>query len=119
MENIKDISAISAAFCISAWKASLTFIIIITIIIIIIIIVVTTIITTIIIGVEVLTFKSDPASVVFIYLFNDHVKFNTWHIRLNLRDDLLVNKMMMMVMMVMMMMTMMMMMLKMEVLVMW
>ena len=73
---------------------------------------------------EVLTFKSDPAGVVFVDLFNDHVKFHSRHIWLNLGDDLLVVMMMMvmvtMIMMMMMMaMTMMMVMLKMAVLVMW
>ena len=74
---------------------------------------------------EVLTFKSDPAGVVFVNLFNDHVKFHSRHIWLNLGDDLLVVMMMMvmvtmiMMMMMMMAMTMMMVMLKMAVLVMW
>ena len=68
---------------------------------------------------ELLTFKSDPAGVVFVDLFNDHVKFHSWHIWLNLGDDLLVVMVTMIVMIMMMMMMMMMVMLKMTVLVMW
>ena len=44
----------------------------------------------IIISEKVLTFKSDPASVVFVDLLNDHIQLHSGHVRLNLSYDLLI-----------------------------
>ena len=44
----------------------------------------------IIISEKVLTFKSDPASVVFVDLLNDHIQLHSGHVRLDLSYDLLV-----------------------------
>ena len=44
----------------------------------------------IIISEKVLTFKSDPASVVFVDLLNDHIQLHSGHVRLDLSYDLLI-----------------------------
>ena len=44
----------------------------------------------IIISEKVLTFKSDPARVVFVDLLNDHIQLHSGHVRLDLSYDLLI-----------------------------
>ena len=57
---------------------------------IIIIIISSLFIIIIIISEKVLTFKSDPASVVFVDLLNDHIQLHSGHVRLDLSYDLLI-----------------------------